>query len=214
VVLLSCVQGKVDKSVLAAATAPAPTIRGREHTVFNYRPGTPLPSRSSAAASRLALGTPISLGRGRWVSEGTSIFSIAEGKRLASTPPDSITAYDGLRMAKIQKASLESPVVAGLRLLPEFTPGRALLWGTFLAMWGTGALMATAAKRLEIDGAEGASAKIRAALLPLGSALEGLMAPLKGGALAVAGRGMTAGQNTQDSELVWRLRTSLFDKSI
>jgi hypothetical protein len=37
------------------------------------------------------------------------------------------------------------------RLLPKFTPGRALLWGTILALWGTGAVVATTAKQLEIS---------------------------------------------------------------
>jgi hypothetical protein len=36
------------------------------------------------------------------------------------------------------------------RLLPKFTPGRAMMWGTILALWGTGALVATTARQLDI----------------------------------------------------------------
>jgi hypothetical protein len=49
------------------------------------------------------------------------------------------------------QAALETPLVSGYRLLPQFTPGRALLWGTILAMWGTAAVVVTAARRLDIQ---------------------------------------------------------------
>ena len=37
------------------------------------------------------------------------------------------------------------------RLLPEMTPGRAFLWGSVLAVWGVGALVATTARGLDIN---------------------------------------------------------------
>ena len=36
------------------------------------------------------------------------------------------------------------------RLLPVFTPGRAMMWGTILAMWGTGALVMSSSRALGI----------------------------------------------------------------
>ena len=44
------------------------------------------------------------------------------------------------------------------RLLPELTPGRAMMWGTILAMWGTCAAVALTARQLDIHtaGAGGA----------------------------------------------------------
>ena len=36
------------------------------------------------------------------------------------------------------------------RLLPEFTPGRAMMWGTILALWGTAAIVATSSRGLGI----------------------------------------------------------------
>lgn len=40
--------------------------------------------------------------------------------------------------------------VRGMRLLPVFSPGRALLWGTILAAWGTGAVVASSSRALDI----------------------------------------------------------------
>lgn len=40
--------------------------------------------------------------------------------------------------------------VRGMRLLPVFSPGRALLWGTILAAWGTGAIVASSSRALDI----------------------------------------------------------------
>lgn len=36
------------------------------------------------------------------------------------------------------------------RLLPTFTPARAMMWGTILAMWGTGALVMSSSRALGI----------------------------------------------------------------
>lgn len=37
------------------------------------------------------------------------------------------------------------------RLLPQFTPGRALMWGSILALWGTGALVMSSSRALNIQ---------------------------------------------------------------
>jgi len=37
-----------------------------------------------------------------------------------------------------------------MRLLPVFTPGRALMWGSILALWGTGAIVASSSRALSI----------------------------------------------------------------
>lgn len=86
----------------------------------------------------------------RWNVGDASIFSVDDGKRLAQTPHKPLTFYERIRLEKQQKASLESPLVQGYRLLPEFTPGRAMFWGTVLAMWGTAAIVMSTAKSLDI----------------------------------------------------------------
>ena len=82
--------------------------------------------------------------------DDASIFSVADGKKLAQTPHKPPTFYERLRAEKQQRAALETPLVRGMRLLPEFTPGRAMLWGTILAVWGTAAVFASTARSLDI----------------------------------------------------------------
>lgn len=86
----------------------------------------------------------------RWSSDGASIFSIADGKRLAQTPPKEPTNWELNRARKIAKAAVDERVVQGLRLMPEYTPARAMLWGSILAVWGTAILTASVARQLDI----------------------------------------------------------------
>ena len=86
----------------------------------------------------------------RWTVDNASIFSVDDGKRLAQTPHKPLTFYERIRLEKQQKAAIETPLVKGIRLLPEFTPGRAMLWGSILAVWGTAALVVSTAKSLDI----------------------------------------------------------------
>ena len=86
----------------------------------------------------------------RWTVDDASIFSVDDGKRLAQTPHKPLTFYERIRLEKQQKAAIETPLVKGIRLLPEFTPGRAMLWGSILAVWGTAALVVSTAKSLDI----------------------------------------------------------------
>lgn len=60
----------------------------------------------------------------RWTSDGASIFSVADGKELAQTPHKEPTPFERIRGERLARAQLESPIVQGYRLLPEFTPGR------------------------------------------------------------------------------------------
>ena len=73
-----------------------------------------------------------------------------DGKRLAQTPHKPLTFYERIRLEKQQMAALETPLVQGYRLLPEFTPGRAMFWGSIIALWGTAALVMSAARSLDI----------------------------------------------------------------
>lgn len=156
---------------------PAQVIKAKDIEIFQYKPGLAPPPRHIERFGQL--GSQFSLGRSRWVVDDVSIFSVADGKRLASTPPSGATYYENLRMNKIQRAALETPTVAGYRLLPEFTPGRAMMWGTILAMWGTGALVATAMKTLDIHGVADASSKIKPLFEPMVEYLRSQLAPLK-----------------------------------
>jgi hypothetical protein len=137
-----------------------------------------------------------------------SIFSVADGKRMASTPAPPGTVFEGLRMAKIQRAALETPTLAGYRLLPELTPGRALLWGSILAAWGTAAVVAAAARQLDIPDAASASARMRAAFAPAVASLTDALTPLRA-SMSVAAAAGTMREDTAQSELVRRLKERL-----
>lgn len=86
----------------------------------------------------------------RWDVDGTSIFSVGQAKEMAQTPQRLPTAFEAKRMSKIQTAAYDSPLVQGYRLLPQFTPGRALMWGSILAVWGTAAVAMGTARHLDI----------------------------------------------------------------
>ena len=63
-----------------------------------------------------------------WGTEGASIFSIEDGKRLAQTPVKLPTPFELNRMRKVAEAAVDKRVVNGIRLMPEYTPARAMLW--------------------------------------------------------------------------------------
>lgn len=202
-------QGQVEKSaleVLKRLESPIEIIKSKDVHVFEYKRGLVPPPRPMQS---FGLGNQFSLGRGRWTADNVSIFSVSDGKKLASTPPPTTTHYENLRMAKIQRAALETPTLAGYRLLPELTPGRAMMWGTILAMWGTGALVATTMRWLDIQGAEDAPAKLKATFKPVGETLKRWFAPLKGSMSVASARGTDFGESTAHSTLVRRLREKL-----
>ena len=62
----------------------------------------------------------------RWVADGASIFSVADGKELAQTPYKQPTPYERIRANRIARSQLETPLVRGMRLLPVFSPGRSV----------------------------------------------------------------------------------------
>lgn len=65
-----------------------------------------------------------------------SIFDVAEGKKLAATPRSKPNMFEMRRAQSIQKAAMDTPLVNGYRLYPEFNPGRAFFWGSILAVTG------------------------------------------------------------------------------
>jgi hypothetical protein len=184
-------QGKLPEATLSGLEAstfahagfqdiPVTVINSKpaSEVVFRYN-GQPVP-KMSATESWARLGTTkVSLGRARWNTDGASIFSVQDGKRLAQTPVKEPTAWELNRMRKISKAAVDTRVVQGIRLMPEYTPARALLWGSILALWGTGAIVATVARRLEIHESQEASEKLREVLTPYIGFSKRMLEPLK-----------------------------------
>jgi hypothetical protein len=190
-------EGRAPAAALAAARAAdgaaevVRPARGWQYVAGRVPPRAPLP--------RFGLGSSFSLGRSRWSSDSVSIFDVAEGKAMASAeaPAHFTSTYDQRRAARVAAAAMEAPTLAGLRVLPALTPGRAFLWGTILAVWGTAAAASTAAKRLEIGGAAEAGPRLRAAFEPVAAAMRARLAPLREGlearGAAAAGLGAEGG---------------------
>mmetsp|Transcript_3473 Transcript_3473/g.10003 ORF Transcript_3473/g.10003 Transcript_3473/m.10003 type:complete len:164 (-) Transcript_3473:492-983(-) len=124
------------------------------------------------------LGTQVSFGPGRWANGEASIWDVKSGKELAQTPSKQATWAEEIRMKKVAKAQYESPLVAGYRLLPEFTPGKAFFWGTVLAVWGTGVGSVLFSKTYGIT-KENMPDRTRQLLGPMKEWIEGHLVPLK-----------------------------------
>lgn len=156
-------EGKLPEGTLSNTSASTPAAqrqaaldsmvnieyRGRknlpEHAMkFQYQKAE-FPIQSKSFVHNFKLGTQVSFGPGRWAGGEASIWDVKAGKDLAQTPSKQATWAEEIRMRKVAKAQYESPLVAGYRLLPQFTPGKAFFWGTILAVWGTsmGALLAS-----------------------------------------------------------------------
>ena len=69
---------------------------------------------------------------------------------MAQTPQRLPTPFEAKRLSKVEHAAFDTPLVQGYRLLPTFTPGRAFLWGSIMAAWGTAAVALSTARHLNI----------------------------------------------------------------
>lgn len=84
-----------------------------------------------------------------------------------------------------------------------------MLWGTVIAFWATGAVVATAMRNLDIKGAEDAPSKLRAMVAPWKEGLEARFAPLKSGLSLATVAGSEMREDTSQSALVQRLKAKL-----
>lgn len=179
------------------------TVKGRPQGEFVYNHVKSIfPVLKPSGVDKFKLGTQVSFGRARWTVDNASIFSVEDGKRLAQTPHKEPTAFERIRAAKLARATLESPTVQGYRLLPVFTPGRAMLWGTILAVWGTAGAVMTASRQLGIQGAEDAPGAIESLVRPWVGFAERMFAPLREQYALPESRGV------DPPELAVRLRTA------
>lgn len=56
------------------------------------------------------------VGPGRWETADGSIFSVADGRRLAQEPVRLPTAFEAARQHKIERAAIETPLVRSPRV--------------------------------------------------------------------------------------------------
>lgn len=216
--------GSLPAAALASGDASSAAVRagavpGLPTVVVNARPAAervfqaparvgPVRAPRSPVIDQWLLGTSqVSFGRARWSVDNVSIFSVSDGKRLASSPMREPTAFEAARAARVAAAAsaVDAPLVAGYRLLPVYSPGRALFWGSVLALWGTAAAAASAARGLGIRTPEDARRVLAEALTPYAAAVADVVEPLAD-SFAVAGAGE---RSAELSGLSARLRASL-----
>ncbi|QDZ22557.1 hypothetical protein HOP50_08g51000 [Chloropicon primus] len=108
----------------------------------------------------------VSMGRSKWeVHQDASVFSVKDGTKLATTLPEETLAEATRPLTKIEKAVLarqnvveahavDTATYNGIRVYPKLNAGRAFLWGSVLAVWGTAFLVFSSRKAFGIDTVE------------------------------------------------------------
>jgi len=161
------------------------------HDKYRLRPG---PSTGAPLyVGNLKMGSKLSLGAGKWAAStgtvaGASIFDVQGAYKLIDGTGSELPPQRSV------PAATESVVKLGgvrLRLLPEMTPGRALLWGSVLAVWATSAAVLRAARALEIRSVADVRSGCAAALGPVGGRLAARLEPVKA---MLGGQSSPAGQ--------------------
>lgn len=181
---------KLTHNLTRAATHTVPAAFAEVPTTVNTKPvgyvynhvqhGPPRPAPPQSTRPFAGLGSPVSFGSARWSAHGASVFSVADGKRLAQTPvKETMVPWEQARHSKIVAAARETPLLYGFRVLPELTPGRALFWGSMLAVFGTALTVKLTALQLGITNAEDAPVVMRSLMQPIAQSLRARFLPLK-----------------------------------
>lgn len=158
------------------------------------------PANAAASTSTGARSVSTSPSPSTTSTRPASIFSVADGRRLANEPVRHLTAFEAARAARVARHAAESPLVAGLRLMPVYTPGRALLWGTVLAAWGSAAAVASSARALGVQSVSDAPEALRAYFAPAAERMRFAAEPLKG-SFAISGGAAAAAVNDEASSV-------------
>lgn len=211
-------EGRLDHVKMPKAVAPsagvlpqvlAHTLRTAPHKKavvnavvleHNFQPGKRprfLPPAPCKITSSMQLGGRVDMGRTKWVSnqvEGASLFSLSDGYRLAEG--------NGVQVKQRTLPTASELVQIGgksYKLLPDYTPGRALFWGSALALWASCAGTMHVAKRMGINTVEDVK-----------PVLTGMIAPLVGDASSGGIKRQAKELSSQAAEL----KTSSFIKGL
>ena len=182
-------------------------------TMAGYRcAGWAAGARCGCVEQRASWGAELALPGVRGAAPRVELLARTAASSLRALPPPSAAPGQpppSCRLPDPPAAAARLP----RRLLPKFTPGRAFFWGTVLALWGTGALVAGTARSLDIHSAEEAPGRLRPLLQPVAAALEARLAPLRGSLSIGAMAGESLREDAQASPMVRRLRATLFGGS-
>ena len=106
---------------------------------------------------------------------GASIFHANKGTELITQTELPKVWQGNMRAKRAMEAGMQGEVVTlmgkPLRLFPNMTASRALLWGTVIASWFVGATAATAAKSLGVRSVDDIRTRVPQAIAPAASSL-------------------------------------------
>ena len=106
--------------------------------------------------------------------EGVSLFDVRGAVELAKGNQDVLPVQRALPVLKEGEGVLQVGRLS-LRLLPDLTPSRALVWGTVLAVWVVGGVTVKAAKRMGISSVDDVRERVGATMLPLAATCRSYM---------------------------------------
>lgn len=184
--------------------------RGRPEAEFVYQHTKgAIPKPNLPNMKEWGLGVQVSMGRDRWAVDDVSIFSVEEGKRLASTPRRLPSNFEIKQAEAIRRAAAQTPLVHGYRLYPNMTPARALLWGTVVAFAGTALGAKLAMIWLEIREMDDVSIRLRETLHPFAEGISSIFKPWKGLIQAAGEQGSEIAQKSQIAQLAKTMKEKL-----
>lgn len=135
----------------------------------------------------LTMGSRVSMGKNKWTAgttasglePGTTIFSVHKASELMQHAPAHL---DGVESRAARHMVDNTVVTIGgkrLKLLPDPTPGRAMAWGSTLAVWGSAALVVGGANLAGISTMADTRRVMHVWLTPLGDSIKDTVSPIK-----------------------------------
>lgn len=118
---------------------------------------------------------PVKLNNAKWAAPravdaaAMSIFDIKGAISVLSKPPEPTTVTAGMAAlrARVARAQQQSATIAGFRLFPDLTPGRAFMWGTILAVWSVALTATIACRAMDIHSVKDVPVKMKEHLAPV-----------------------------------------------
>lgn len=130
--------------------------------------------------------TELNSARRKWsshVTEGKSIFDIRAAHDLMQADVQKKSVDKSARLVNVgpKPVAPQTIRIAGVPViaLPEPTAGRALLWGTILAIWAGSATATYTCRALDINSIADVGPKFKEALQPLGEFMQALGTDVK-----------------------------------
>jgi hypothetical protein len=114
-----------------------------------------------------------------------SLFNVRGAMELMQGSQSQLPVQKALPMPAMPTLQLGS---LRLKVMPDFTPSRALVWGTILSLWCVGGLTVQMSKRMGIHSVADVQDRCAMALAPVAARARNYFSPLKQRVLAPGAR--------------------------